>query len=76
MTAPVERPPATTDEAPPAAEPAPAPAPGKPLSQKLGIEERGWLLFAAVVAFIVLAFAGMVLLTALGGGSGYVPWGD
>jgi hypothetical protein len=72
MTAPVDRPPATTDEAPPAAEPAPE----KPLSQKLGIEERGWLLFAAVVAFIVLAFVGMVVLTQLGGGSGYVPWGD
>ena len=71
MTAPVDRPPATPDEAPPA-----GPAPEKPLREKLGIEERSWLLFAAVVAFIVLAFAGMVLLTALGGGSDYVPWGD
>ncbi len=73
MTAPVDRPPGTTDDAPPVPEQAPE---KKPLSQKLGIEERSWLLFAAVVAFIVLAFAGMVLLTALGGGSGYVPWGD
>ncbi len=73
MTVPVERPPATTDPAPPAPEPAPE---KKPLSQKLGIEERSWLLFAAVVAFIVLAFVGMVVLTQLGGGSGYTPWGD
>jgi hypothetical protein len=34
------------------------------------------MLFAVVVAFIVLAFAGMLVLTALGGGSTYVPWGD
>jgi hypothetical protein len=73
MTAPVDRPPGTTDDAPPAPEQVPE---KKPLSQKLGIEERSWLLFAVVVAFIVLAFAGMVVLTALGGGSDYVPWGD
>ncbi len=75
MTLPVERPPAAVEEPPPAAE-APETPPARTTAEKLGIEERGWLLFAVVVAFIVLAFVGMIVLTALGGGSDYVPWGD
>jgi hypothetical protein len=47
------------------------PAPPPP-AEKRGLEDRGWLLFAAVVAFLVLAFVGMVVLTALGGGTTYV----
>jgi hypothetical protein len=38
--------------------------PGRP-----GLEERGWLLVAVVVAFLVLAFGGMLVLTALAGGT-------
>ncbi len=75
MTLPVERPPAAVEEPLPAAETADPPA-TPTTAEKLGIEERGWLLFAVVVAFIVLAFVGMIVLTALGGGSDYVPWGD
>jgi uncharacterized membrane protein len=75
MTLPVERPPAAVEDPPPAAE-APDPPAAPTTAERLGIEERTWLLAAVVVAFIVLAFAGMFLLTALGGGSGYVPWGD
>ncbi|NEM06427.1 hypothetical protein [Geodermatophilus normandii] len=41
-----------------------------------GIEDRSWLLAAVVIAFIVLAFVGMIALTALGGGTDYVPWGE
>ncbi|MGY1713393.1 hypothetical protein ACI78R_02955 [Geodermatophilus sp. SYSU D01106] len=63
MTAPVDHPPT---EQP--AEQAPSPSP----AEKPGIEDRSWLLFAAVVLFIALAFIGMVVLTALGGGTTYV----
>ncbi len=71
MTVPVERPPAAAEESPPAAEVPETPA--RPtIAEKLGIEERGWLLFACVIAFIVLAFVGMFVLTALGGGSTYL----
>ena len=41
-----------------------------------GIEDRSWLLAAVVIGFIVLAFIGMFVLTALGGGTDYVPWGE
>jgi hypothetical protein len=80
MTVPVERPPAV-DDPPPATE---QPATEQPAAEHLGtgqhaagksgIEDRSWLLFAVVLGFIVLAFAGMFLLTALGGGSDYLPW--
>jgi hypothetical protein len=70
MTLPVDRPPAAAEETPPAAETPPARTP----DDKRGIEDRGWLLLAVVVAFIVLAYTGMIVLTELGGGSGYVPW--
>ncbi|WP_336029173.1 hypothetical protein [Geodermatophilus sp. FMUSA9-8] len=63
MTAPVDHPPT---EQPAGQEPPPRPA------EKRGIEDRSWLLFAAVVLFIALAFIGMVVLTALGGGTTYV----
>jgi hypothetical protein len=43
---------------------------------KRGIEDRTWLLFAVVAAFIALAFIGMFVLTALGGGTDYVPWNE
>ncbi|MGY1730120.1 hypothetical protein ACI798_01270 [Geodermatophilus sp. SYSU D01045] len=82
MTASTDRPPAAEQ---PAVAGAPAPAeevqrpsdaPATPLTpEKRGIEERGWLLFAIVVTFIALAFAGMIVLTALGGGTDYAPWG-
>ena len=74
MSAPVDRPHHATQEHP-APEVPDSPAaltPPTPGSEKRGIEERGWLLFAVVIAFILLAFAGMVLLTALGGGTDYV----
>ncbi|HJX44656.1 MAG TPA: hypothetical protein VJ352_13360 [Geodermatophilus sp.] len=80
MTVPVDRPPTDVDEPPPAGK-APAER-DKPdttvarITEKLGIEDRSWLLFAVVVAFIVLAFAGMIVLTALAGGTDYVPWSD
>lgn len=80
MTVPVDRPPTDVDEPPPAGK---APdSPDKPdttvgrITEKLGIEDRSWVLFAVVVAFIVLAFAGMIVLTALAGGTDYVPWSD
>ncbi|MGY1725545.1 hypothetical protein ACI79J_01110 [Geodermatophilus sp. SYSU D01062] len=83
MTVPVERPPAAVEQPavagpPAAAEQAQRPSddPATPLTpEKRGIEERGWLLFAIVITFIVLAFAGMLVLTALGGGTDYAPWG-
>ncbi|MGY1693590.1 MULTISPECIES: hypothetical protein [unclassified Geodermatophilus] len=75
MTVPVDRPPAAAEEPPPPTEATNAPAAPEE-SSKPGIEDRRWLLFAVVVAFIVLAFTGMLVLTALGGGSNYIPWGD
>lgn len=75
MSAPVDRSHPTTQEHPPTPEVPDSPAaltPAPPEPERPGLEERGWLLFALVVAFIVLAFAGMVLLTALGGGTDYV----
>ncbi len=77
MTVPVDRPPTDVEE-PPAADKAPG-TPDTPLAritEKLGIEDRSWVLFAVVVAFIVLAFAGMIVLTALAGGTDYAPWSD
>ncbi len=80
MTVPVDRPPTDVDEPPPAGKaPDAHDEPGTPMAritEKLGIEDRSWVLFAVVVAFIVLAFAGMIVLTALAGGTDYVPWGD
>ncbi|SDC56541.1 hypothetical protein SAMN05660690_1928 [Geodermatophilus telluris] len=73
MSAPVDHPSAPAEEPRPATEASGTPAPP---TEKRGIEERGPLLFAAVVAFIVLAFVGMIVLTALGGGTDYVPWGE
>lgn len=87
MTLPVDRPPAATpaptgagreadDQPAPEQRAAEEPAGRRSVREKLGIEERGWLLFAVVVAFIILAFTGMVVLTELAGGSGYIPWYD
>ena len=80
MTVPVERPPAV-DDPPPATEHLDTEHldpehldTGQHATGKAGIEDRSWLLFAVVLGFIVLAFAGMFLLTALGGGSDYLPW--
>jgi hypothetical protein len=75
MTLPAGRPPAAVEEPAPTTE-VPETPPRPTTAQKLGIEDRSWVLFAVVVAFIVLAFAGMIVLTALGGGSTYVPWGE
>ena len=71
MTVPVERPPAAAEESPPATE-VPETRARPTIAEKLGIEERGWLLAAVVIGFIVLAFIGMFVLTALGGGSTYL----
>jgi hypothetical protein len=82
MSVPVDRPPPAAEDrrvaedSTPAVEVPDSPAaltPDAPEARKRGLEERGWLLFAVVVAFIVLAFAGMVVLTALGGGFYYEP---
>ena len=75
MTLPAGRPPVAVEEPAPDTE-AHETRPAPPPAGKRGIEDRSWVLFAVVVAFIVLAFAGMLVLTALGGGSTYVPWGD
>jgi hypothetical protein len=74
MTAPVDRPPTTEQQDGSAPEVPDTSADW--YAQKRGIEDRSWLLFACVLGFILLAFAGMVVLTALGGGTTYVPWGD
>ncbi|SFP86030.1 hypothetical protein SAMN05660464_4492 [Geodermatophilus dictyosporus] len=73
MSAPVDHPPAPAEGPRPSADAAGTPAPP---AEKRGIEDRSWLLFGVVVAFILLAFVGMFVLTALGGGTDYVPWGD
>ncbi|MGY1607241.1 MULTISPECIES: hypothetical protein [unclassified Geodermatophilus] len=72
MTTPVDRPPAADEETQ-----RPSDEPATPLTpEKRGIEERSWVLFAVVVAFILLAFTGMIVLTALGGGTDYAPWSE
>lgn len=76
MSVPVDRPPRAAEDSAPAVEVPDSPAaltPDAAEPPKRGLEERGWLLFAVVVAFIVLAFTGMVVLTALGGGFSYEP---
>ena len=63
-----------TDAVPTDAVPAGAPEPpaaGETLLEKLGLEERPWLLVAEAVLFIVVSFAAMVVLTVLAGGDGY-----
>jgi hypothetical protein len=84
MSAPVDQPHRPAAGAPPAPEVPDSPAALTPTApgqepehaaadpERRGLEERGWLLFAVVVAFLVLAFAGMIVLTALGGGTTYV----
>lgn len=72
MTVPVDRPPGAAEENRPAAQ---APDPPATADQS-GIEDHTVLLVVLVAAFIVLAFAAMIVLTALGGGSDYVPWGE
>ena len=75
MSAPVDRSHPASQEHPPIPEVPDSPAaltPPPPEPERRGLEERGWLLFAVVIAFILLAFAGMVVLTALGGGTDYV----
>ncbi len=71
MSAPVDQPSRPTGEhsrdtgAPDSA----AATPPKSEPGQRGLEERGWLLVAIVVAFLVLAFGGMLVLTALAGGT-------
>ncbi|MEX5718538.1 hypothetical protein [Geodermatophilus maliterrae] len=75
MSVPVDRPPRAAEDSGPAVEVPDSPAalvPTETKPAKRGLEERGWLLFAVVVAFILLAFTGMIVLTALGGGTTYV----
>ena len=75
MTVPVERPPAADEETRPAA--ASVDPPAKPAtSDKSGLEDHAMLLAALVAACVLLAFAAMIVLTELGGGSGYVPWNE
>jgi hypothetical protein len=75
MTLPVDRPPAAAEQNRPAAE-APDPPDRKTTAEKLGIEDHLVLLLVVVAAAVVLAFTAMVVLTALGGGTDYVPWND
>lgn len=72
MTVPVDRPPAAVEQDRPAVEPPDR----KTTAEKLGIEDHLVLLGAVVTAAILLAFAAMIVLTALGGGTDYVPWVD
>jgi len=71
MTVPVDHPSTSAEEPQPAAD---HPVPDDGYSTKRGIEDRRLLLAGVVIAFIVLAFVGMIVLTALGGGTDYVPW--
>ncbi len=75
MTVPVDRPPAAVEQNPPAAEP-PDPPDRKTTAEKLGIEDHVVLLGAIVAAAVLLAFTAMIVLTALGGGTDYVPFND
>ena len=75
MTVPVDRPPAADEQNRPVAE-HPDPPDRKTTAEKLGIEDHMVLLLAVVAACVLLAFTAMILLTALGGGTDYVPWGD
>jgi hypothetical protein len=72
MTAPVDHPRPSTEDP----QQAPDHTAEDDYATRPGIEDRTWLLAGAVIAFIVLAFVGMIVLTALGGGSDYVPWGE
>jgi hypothetical protein len=72
MSTPVDHPTPSAEEPQPAADHTAE----DDYATRRGIEDRSWLLAAAVIAFIVLAFVGMFVLTALGGGTDYVPWGE
>ena len=73
MSTPVDHPPAPAEGPRSSADTSDRSAPP---AEKRGIEDRSLVLFSLVVAFILLAFVGMFVLTALGGGTDYVPWGD
>lgn len=75
MTVSVDRPPVAVEENSPAAESLDPPA-RTTTADKPGIEDHTVLLLASVAAFTLLVFTAMIVLTALGGGSGYVPWGE
>ena len=72
MSTPVDHPTPSAEEPEPAADHTAE----DDYSTKRGIEDRRWLLAAVVIGFIVLAFIGMFVLTALGGGTDYVPWNE
>jgi hypothetical protein len=75
MTVPVDRPPAAVEQKRPATE-APDPPDRKTTAEKLGIEDHQVLPLVIMAAVVVLAFTAMIVLTALGGGTDYVPWVD
>ncbi|WP_369251874.1 hypothetical protein [Geodermatophilus amargosae] len=76
MTAPVDHPRPSTEDPQPAVDHEADHTAEDDYATRPGIEDRTWLLAGAVIAFIVLAFVGMIVLTALGGGTDYVPWGE
>jgi hypothetical protein len=76
MTVPVDHPTPSGEEPQPAADHTRDHTAEDDYSTRRGIEDRTWLLAGVVIAFIVLAFVGMIVLTALGGGTDYVPWGE
>ena len=75
MTVPVDRPPTAGEQNRPAAEPPDPPDP-RTTAEKLGIEDHLVLLLVIVAAAVLLSFTAMIVLTALGGGTDYVPWVD
>lgn len=79
MTVPADRPPAAVEDTRSHAHAradAENPAARPTTTEKLGIEDHTVLLIAVVAACVLLAFGAMIVLTALGGGSDYVPWSD
>lgn len=77
MTVPADRPPAAVEDTRDHAHAHAVDPPARPTTtEKLGIEDHTVLLVAVVAACVLLAFAAMIVLTALGGGSDYVPWSD
>lgn len=70
MTLPANRPPAVAGQHRPPAERRDRQKP----PEKPGIEDHMLLLLALAAVVVVLGFTAMIVLTALGGGTDYVPW--
>lgn len=76
MSTPVDHPTPSSEEPEPAAGRTAQHTDEDDYATRRGIEDRRWLLAIVVIGFIVLAFVGMFVLTALGGGTDYVPWSE